>query len=157
MKLDLDRIETKIQFIKKNLSFLQGLTDYSESEFVKDMRNFYSAVHALQISIEAMLDVFTHIVARLHLGAPSNDHETLQVARDQGLINAEQYQKFFDMNKFRNKVVHGYLDVDAKKIYKMLHHDLGDFQLFFDAVRRVVEREQAKEKNSRAKKTNSKK
>lgn len=156
MKLDEKRIEVKVRFIKKNLAFLETLRYYSETEFMGDQRNFYSAVHALQVSIEAMLDIFTHIVARLHLGAPANDHETLQAVLDKGLISQDHFQRYFQMNKFRNKVVHGYLDVDAKKVYAMLQVNLGDFQLFFDDVRQVIEKEQAKEKSVKTKKSNGK-
>jgi uncharacterized protein YutE (UPF0331/DUF86 family) len=48
------------------------------------------------------------------------------------------------------------LDVDAKKVYGMLTTELGDFQLFFDDVRQVIEQERAKENNHRKKKTHAK-
>lgn len=151
MKLDLKRIEAKIQFIKDNLVLLQELSAHSESEFVADKVKFYAGIHALQISTEAMLDVFTHIVARLHLGAPTNDRETLEIMLQKGLISQEHFQRYFQMNKFRNKVVHGYMDVDAKKVFQMLQENLGDFQSFFDDLRRIIEGEQAKEKSAKKK------
>lgn len=157
MRLDEERISEKIRFIKDNLIFLEQLAQYPESEFVADKVKFYAAIHALQISIEAMLDVFTHIVARLQLGAPTDDRATLEAALKHSLISQDHFQRFFDMNKFRNKVVHGYLDIDAKKVYKMLTTNLNDFQLFFDDIRRVIEKERAKENNSKKKKINGKK
>jgi len=156
MRLDEKQIEAKIAFIKQNLEFAEQLSRYSLAEFEQDRRNFYSAVHALQISIDAMLDVLSHIIARLHLGAPTNDRETLEIALKHRLISSDHFQRFFEMNKFRNKVVHGYLDVDAKKVYAMLTTELGDFQLFFDDVRQVIEQERAKENNHRKKKTHAK-
>ena len=73
MRLDLKRIQEKIQFIQNNLALLRGWSNVEERDFVQDTRSFYAAVHALQISIEAMLDAFSHVVARLHLGAPTTD------------------------------------------------------------------------------------
>jgi uncharacterized protein YutE (UPF0331/DUF86 family) len=105
---------------------------------------FYAGVHALQVSIEAMLDILTHIVARLHLGAPTDDRTTLETARKHNLISEDHLRRYVQMNKFRNKVVHGYIDVDAHKVYAMLQNDLGDFQLFFDDVRQVIEQERAR-------------
>jgi uncharacterized protein YutE (UPF0331/DUF86 family) len=148
MKLDMERIQARIQFIESNLAFLQGLARYSEADFLADARNYYSGVHALQISIEAMLDILTHIVARLHLGAPADDHETLNIALSSGLVSEEHLQKYSQMNKFRNKVVHGYMDVDAHLVYTMLHENLGDFKLFVDDIRKVVEIELAKDSNT---------
>lgn len=77
-RLDLERLETKRQFIDDNLAFLRELAAIEKSAFVNDRTRFYAAVHALQICIEAMLDMFAHLVARLHLGVPRDDRETLE-------------------------------------------------------------------------------
>lgn len=154
MDLDLQRVDTKIQFIKDNLALLQRLSAYAEADFVADKVKFYAAVHALQISIEAMLDVFSHVLARLHLGVPANDRATLEIALEKGLTTQGHFAKYIEMNKFRNKVVHGYMDVDAKTVYRILQSDLGDFQLFFDDIRKIIQNEQAKDRNSKHKKAN---
>lgn len=52
------------------------------------------------------------------------------------------------MSKFRNKVVHGYIDVDAKTIYETMQKRLGDFDLFFADVKRMIHQEQARAKES---------
>jgi uncharacterized protein YutE (UPF0331/DUF86 family) len=145
MRLDLDRIQAKRQFIDDNLAFLRELAAMDESTFVSDRRSFYAAVHALQISIGAMLDVCAHIVARLHLGVPRNDRETLEALRDKGVISQEHFQRYFEMSKFRNKVVHGYIDVNAPTVYQTLQNDLGDFDLFFADVKRMIAQEQERD------------
>ncbi len=157
MRLDEKRIDLRIQFIKDNLVFLRELAARSEAEFEVDRVTFYAAVHALQISIEAMLDIFSHISARLHLGVPANDKELLDAVLDKKLISEQHHRRYFQMNKFRNKVVHGYLDVDAKKVYGMLQDDLGDFDMFFEDIGRIVASEQAQNRNSQRKKLNGKK
>jgi uncharacterized protein YutE (UPF0331/DUF86 family) len=136
-----------MRFIQDNLELLREMSSIDEATFVGDRVKFYAAVHALQISIEAVLDIFTHIIARLHLGVPTSDLETLQVAKEKKLESEEHFQRFWSMNKFRNKVVHGYMDVDAKQLYKTLHRDLGDFQLFFDDIRQVIAKDLAKGTN----------
>ncbi len=151
MTLDAGRIEERIQLIKDNLALLNELANYAEADFVGDKRNLYAAAHALQVSVDAMLDTFTHVISRLHLGAPKNDREVLEVALKKGLTSEAHFRKFVEMNKFRNKVVHGYMDVDAKTVYKMLHEDLGDFDLFFADVKRIIEKEQTRENNSNRK------
>lgn len=149
MTLDIKRIETKIQFIEDNLSLLRELSASSESEFVSDRVKFFAAVHALQVSIEAMLDIFSHVIARRHLAVPANDRETLEIALKKGLTIKEHFVRYVEMNKFRNKVVHGYIDVDAKAVYTMLHRDLGDFELFFADVRKMIKDDPAPEGDKR--------
>ncbi len=157
MKLDLKRIEAKLQFIEDNLALIRQLGGYPEVEFVADIRNVYTSVHALQISIEALLDIFSHIVARLHLGAPSNDREMLDLLLQKGLISDAHAQRYFQMSKFRNKVVHGYMDVDPGQVYAMLQQDLDDFQLFFGDIKRIIENSVTKERKSTRKKARSRK
>lgn len=157
MKLDLKRIEAKLQFIEDNLALIRQLAGYSEVEFVGDVRNVYTSIHALQISIEALLDIFSHIVARLHLGAPSNDREMLELLLQKRLISDAHAQRYFQMSKFRNKVVHGYMDVDPGQVYAMLQRDLDDFQLFFADIKRIIENAMTKERTPTRKKTRSRK
>lgn len=145
MRLDLARLESRRQFIEDNLSFLRELASIEQSVFVSDKKSFYAAVHALQISIEAMLDMGGHVVARLHLGAPTNDREILEALREKGVISQEHFQHFIGMTRFRNKVVHGYIDVDASTVYKMIQNELSDFSLFFSDMKAVIEQERIRD------------
>jgi uncharacterized protein YutE (UPF0331/DUF86 family)/predicted nucleotidyltransferase len=155
MRLDLKRIQEKIQFIQDNLALLKTWSAVDEAAFVNDTRTFYAAIHALQISIEAMLDTFSHILARLHLGAPTTDREMLEALRQKGLISQSHFQTYAEMSKFRNKVVHGYIDVDAKIIYQTMSSRLDDFELFFGDVKQIIETEIAREDNAQLKEEDS--
>ena len=150
MRVDLKRIQSKAQFIQDNLVLLRAWSKLEEKDFVEDPRTFYAAVHALQISIEAMLDVLSHIVARLHLGAPTTDREMLEALLQKGLISQEHFQIYADMTKFRNKVVHGYIDVDAKIIYATMQKRLSDFDLFFADLKYIIADEQARDSKDKS-------
>ncbi len=139
MKLDLDRIQQRTQFISSNLELLYQLRDQSEQEFSQDRIKLFAAAHLLQTAIDAMLDIFAHMIARLGLGAPTNDRETLEVIRKKGLICQDHFRRYIEMNKFRNLVVHGYLHTDPQRVHKILHSDLGDFELFMDDVKHIVQ------------------
>lgn len=152
MEIDLQRVDTKIQFIKDNVALLQQLSAYSEADFAADKIKVYAAVHALQVSIEAMLDIFSHVLARRHLGVPANDRATLEIALEKKLTSPNHFAKYIEMNRFRNKVVHGYLDVDAQTVYALLQENLNDFQMFFEDVRHIIENEHAPERNGKRKK-----
>jgi uncharacterized protein YutE (UPF0331/DUF86 family) len=156
MRPDPKRVKEKVEFIQKNLAKLQKLRRLSEEEFLGDFRNVDAAMHELQVSLEAMLDLLSHIIARLRLGAPTNDAETLDLAREHGLIAEDHHRRFFQMHKFRNLVVHGYLKVDDKRIYKILRESYGDFELFLADVNRIIETERVKEANAKRKKANNK-
>ncbi len=117
-----------------------------EEEFIGDPRSLYASVPALQVSIEAMLDVFSHIVARLHWGVPTTDREMLETLLKKELISQDHFQIYAAMSKFHNRVVHGYIDVDARIIYKTMQNRFMDFDLFFSDVKRIIQNEQEEDK-----------
>jgi len=153
MRFDLKRVNEKTEFIEKNLAKMRILGDVAEKEFFADFRNVDSAAHELQVSVEAMLDVLSHLVARMRLGSPTNDAEVLNLAREHGLISPDHYRRFFQMPKFRNLIVHGYLRTDEKRVYTILRENLDDFGLFLSDVNKVI---QAEQKNDKPKNGNGK-
>ena len=89
----------------------------------------------------------------MRLGSPTNDAEVLDLAREHGLISSDHYRRFFQMHKFRNLVVHGYLRTDEKRVYTILCENLDDFGLFLSDVNKVI---QAEQKNDKPKQGNGK-
>lgn len=74
-----DKIRDKLQRIKDNLVKLNNIRGIDFAQFRESP--FYSegATRLLQISIEAMIDIGNHIVARNHLGTPKTYGETFQI------------------------------------------------------------------------------
>jgi len=142
MNLDPDVIRARIQFIEDTLKHLESLAAYSLDEFDSDFRNVEAAKHLLQVAIECMLDICTHIVARLRLGVPNDDRETLTLLRDKELLPAEHVTTYQTMNSFRNRVVHLYLTADPGEVYRVLREDLDDFRMFIADVQQIVARQQ---------------
>ena len=140
MELDLDVIRGRIQFIEDSLKLLEALAKDSPDQFEGDFRNVEAAKHLLQIAIESMLDICTHIVARLRLGMPNDDRETLALLREKELLPAEHVATYQAMNSFRNRIVHLYLAVDPREVYRILQEDLDDFRMFIADVQRIVAR-----------------
>jgi uncharacterized protein YutE (UPF0331/DUF86 family) len=143
MKLDLDVIRGRIQFIEDNLELLESLAAYRFDEFKDDFRNVEAAKHLLQVAIESMLDICTHIVARLRLGVPNDDRETLALLRDRDLLPATHVATYQAMNSLRNRIVHLYHDVDPQEIHRILREDLDDFRMFIADVQRIVAKQQS--------------
>jgi len=138
MELDLGRIRERFQLVESNLERLEWLATHELAKFVADFRNLEAAKHLLQVSIEALLDVCSHIVARWRLGAPADNQETLEVLARQGLLPADHLQTFLEMNAFRNRVVHGYMDVDPVRVYEIVGNELGDIRQFIADLEAIV-------------------
>ena len=137
-KIDPEIIAEKISLIAENMDKLKFLKELPEDEFYQDFRNLYSTKHLLQISIEAMIDIANHIIARMGLGRPKSYAESFSILAEKNIIEADLSDIFATMAKFRNRVVHLYNTVDPSEVRSILHNNLGDFAIFLEQIRLYI-------------------
>ncbi|MHB1043110.1 MAG: type VII toxin-antitoxin system HepT family RNase toxin [Eubacteriales bacterium] len=132
--VDRVKLRQKIAFIEKNLRLLEELKSVPFEKFDRDSINFNAAVRVLQISIETMLDIANHIVARERLGVPNTYAESLDLLASGKVITPEYAARAKNMARFRNRAVHLYMDMNEKEVYNILRNDLDDFREFIQQV-----------------------
>ncbi|CDF59149.1 type VII toxin-antitoxin system HepT family RNase toxin [Thermobrachium celere] len=132
--IDRDKILVKLSFLQDNINKLVKLSALTEEEFLSDFRNVYSAKYLLQTSIEAMLDISNHIVARNKWAKIESNKDSFEALYKNGIIPEEYIDKFFMMAKFRNRIVHMYIDIDDKVIYSILKNNIEDLKVFIDCI-----------------------
>ncbi|NLY37919.1 MAG: DUF86 domain-containing protein [Firmicutes bacterium] len=135
---DLDKITDKMNFILDNLDKLKFLRDIPEEKFYNDFRNIESAKYLLQITIESMIDIANHIIARKRMGRPKTYGDSFTLLQDNKIISPEKVKVFKTMVKFRNRVVHLYQEVNPAEIYKILHNNLQDFTGYLEQIRKYI-------------------
>lgn len=126
--VDIERIRKKILLIEDNLTKLEKISQYPLGEFKNDFMKHESAKHLLQVSIEAMIDIANHIVARERFGVPNTSADSFKLLMENGIISPESFSKYSAMAKFRNRIVHLYGDVDLEEIYRILSGNLDDLK-----------------------------
>lgn len=132
--IDRDKILVKLSFLQDNINKLEELKQLSEEDFLGDFRNIYSAKYLLQTSIEAMLDISNHIVARNKWSKIESNRDSFEALYKNGIIPQEYIDRFFLMAKFRNRIVHMYIDIDDKVIYNILKNNIEDLKIFIDCI-----------------------
>lgn len=132
--IDKERINHKIVLIENNLAKLQELSKLDENEFKSDFRNIESSKHLLQVSVECMIDICEHIVAKERLGIPDTAAECIRMVFSRGYISNINVETYITMTKFRNRIVHLYNDLDENEIYQILRNNLSDFSLFIKDI-----------------------
>lgn len=133
----LQKIRQKLDFLRKNLRTLKTFQQMSLEEFTNDPINCLAATRVLQISIEAIIDIANHIIAREGLGIPKTYQEAIGLLIANGYLPKENESNYRNMIKFRNRVVHLYEEVDEKEVYRIIINNLDDFT---DFIRVMVER-----------------
>jgi len=132
--IDRDLLTAKIGYIEKNLKQLESLQKIPEETFLKDDLFIGAAKYYLQTCIEAMLDIAHHVIARQRYRSPENYVDSFRVLGEEGILPDTYLKVFYQMARFRNRVVHLYHEVDDKDVYKILQTGLSDFRVFIRAM-----------------------
>ncbi len=92
-----------------------------------------AARYALQTAIEALIDIAYHLSAKLAQHAPQDAHDAFVTMVREGILDSADLPRYRDMLRFRNRVVHGYLDMDNARIYGMIQgQDLKDIEAILE-------------------------
>ncbi|MFB6279299.1 MAG: DUF86 domain-containing protein, partial [Salinibacter sp.] len=110
--VDANVLRRRLQKLSEYLDILRTTQEYSRSEFVEDPYLYGSAERFLQLSIEAINDMASHVVVDENLGAVERARDLPDIFESEGLIGEETREQWTDMIGFRNALVHDYLDID---------------------------------------------
>jgi uncharacterized protein YutE (UPF0331/DUF86 family) len=132
-------VQNKLDIIPENLEKMEILRAMGYKEFTSDFRNVDSALHRLQTSIQALVDIGGYIIASLGLRTPGTSGEVIDILVERGLINPEQRDRYISMIQFRNRIVHFYNDVDLKILYQILQEEMTDIRELYRALTQIIE------------------
>jgi len=115
-----EHIEAKLDSLRESLERLAELPQASFEDFAADFRTIDSALHRLQTSIQALIDLASHRVAQLGLRTPRTSFEVFERLEEAGHLPPGSALRFAPIVGFRNRVVHLYERVDARIVYRIL-------------------------------------
>ncbi len=126
--MTLDEVQSKLAVLRDNLEKLARIPQSSFEEFAGDFRNLDSALHRLQTSIQALIDLGSFAMARLGLGVPGTSREILERLEAAGELPAGSTTRFGSIFGFRNRVVHLYDRLDPAIVYEILTNERADIE-----------------------------
>jgi uncharacterized protein YutE (UPF0331/DUF86 family) len=130
---DVDLIEKKLAFIE---TCLRQLRDLCQPERIPvDIREERFAAHTLQIAIQAVQDVASHIVSEGRLGEPETNRALFDLLCANGWLDPELSGMIQRMIGFRNIVVHGYQHLNPIILQDLVVNRLDDLLAFTSAIR----------------------
>jgi uncharacterized protein YutE (UPF0331/DUF86 family) len=121
-------VRGKLDVIAANQHQLLWLRALSKEEFAGDVRNLDSALHRLQTTIQALLDISAYVVGSLNLATPQHNADLILALRDAGFIDAAAADDYIRMVGFRNRVVHLYNRIDPDLVYEILQKHIDDLE-----------------------------
>ncbi len=121
-----DAVPTKLAIVRENLEKLERIPQASWQEFDADFRNLDSALHRLQTTIQALIDIACYVVALRGLGVPRTSMDALEKLEAAALLPPGSAQRFSPIVGFRNRIVHLYDRIDPQIVYAILTRNRGD-------------------------------
>jgi uncharacterized protein YutE (UPF0331/DUF86 family) len=121
-----DAVPTKLAIVRENLEKLERIPQASWQEFDADFRNLDSALHRLQTTIQALIDIACYVVALRGLGVPRTSMDALEKLEAAALLPSGAAQRFAPIVGFRNRIVHLYDRIDPQIVYAILTRNRGD-------------------------------
>ena len=134
MTVDKDLVATRVARIRVELRHLTRLDTLSLDQFLASSTEQHAVERELQIAIEACLDIGHHVVSREGLRRPGDYRDVFVILREAGILDAGLGSRLEEMAGFRNRLVHGYFDVDPRRVYEIARTDLGDIEAFVAAI-----------------------
>lgn len=134
-----DLLQSKLVVLRDNLEHLAQLPQDSFAEFSADFRTLDSALHRLQTSIQALIDIGSYVLAELGLGAPATSRAILELLEQHGKLPQGSVTRFGPIFGFRNRIVHLYDRVDPEIVYRVLVERRDDLAELADHLLAALE------------------
>jgi uncharacterized protein YutE (UPF0331/DUF86 family) len=138
--MDTTAIGERLVRIQKCLRVLHDFQPMRYEEFAENYLYTDAAAYNFQTAIQAALDVGSIILADQEVMIPKRYSDIFPALAEIGVLPAGLAHKLVNMAKFRNVLVHLYLEVDLKRVYRYLQEDLGDFEAFARHVSEWLQR-----------------
>jgi uncharacterized protein YutE (UPF0331/DUF86 family) len=136
--IDREIVATRLSKLRDNLRKLRKVAAKPQDEYLSSDTEKALAEHYLRLSLEAMLDTGNHVIAVQGYRKPLKLREIPIILAENGVIPRELANKMSHATGLRNRLVHGYTDIDHETIYSILQNDLGDLEAFAIAIGRFV-------------------
>jgi len=136
--IDRGVIREKMGTVERNLEEARKIGKQDLKAFSGNYRDILAAKHALLESIEACLDIASHIIAEKGFRRPADYKDMFNILGENGIISPGLFERLAEMAKFRNFLVHKYAEIEERRLHKILRENLSDIEEFLKAIARFL-------------------
>jgi uncharacterized protein YutE (UPF0331/DUF86 family) len=134
MELDKELINLRIDVIERNLAEIQEITAEGYSHFKSNYRDELAAKQALLESIEACIDISNYIISTQGFRRPMDYKDIFLIMGEQDILDKTLSRKMQEMAKFRNVLVHRYINIENERLFQLMENETSDFKEFIRQI-----------------------
>ncbi len=132
-------IVPRIDGILRDIEKLKKIGSVSLQEFSSNEDTFALAQFHLRQALEGVFHISEHILSRLNGGRSTEYKEIARRLGEHKIVPVDfANQRLTKMAGYRNRLTHFYASVSKEEIYKIIHEDLDDFQIFIHAIKELL-------------------
>ncbi len=113
-------VANRVALIRRLLDEAATLPLGDLDAFTRDPRMVAAGESYLRRTLEALLDIARHVLAKGFARGPSEYAEVARQLGEVGVVSSRQADRLVLMARYRNRLVHGYHQVKAPELYDLL-------------------------------------
>jgi uncharacterized protein YutE (UPF0331/DUF86 family) len=129
-------VADRIARVEATLDDIRALPLEDDETFFSDRRNVWTAESCLRRSLEALLDLGRHILAKGFGRGVSEYKEIALRLQEQAVLPDEEADLLRVLAGYRNRLVHFYHEVSEEELYQISAHQLNDLERILEAYKR---------------------
>ncbi len=129
----------RIEKVKEYLDYLYKIKENcSIDDFKHNPMIYASSERFLHLSIEALLDIGTHVISDENLGKVEFYSDIPKLLHQHGYLTKELTDLFIKIIGFRNILVHEYLEIDLDIVYNVMKNSLNDLEKILKEMAKIL-------------------
>lgn len=135
--VDPERLHRVLRRVTDDLSVLAGYAEADADDILTDPARMGHVKYLFVTALEGCIDAAQHVCASEGWGPPETNAEAVRLLARHGVLPEVVAGRVAAAVGFRNVLVHGYAEVDDRRVVENLQR-LDDLETFVDALARLV-------------------
>lgn len=134
MEINKKRIQEKLHHLSIQILHLNEiLSTNTPEEFKQSWQTYNLAERIIEIIMQIIIDICTHIVASLDQ-APQTYSGCMEVLKNKGILDLELSNNLIDAVKMRNLIVHQYEVIDYERLFSLISKLITDSEAYKNSI-----------------------
>jgi len=128
----------RLNWINKMIGEIHSLPLSDYETFAKDKRNIWSAESCLRRSLEALMDLGRHILAKGFGRGVTEYKEIAFYLQEEGVLDKSESALLRILAGYRNRMVHFYHEVSNEELFEICCSRLSDIKDVADSIKEWI-------------------
>lgn len=124
----------RLKKLEEYIKYLEKYQEVSLEQFLQEHSIHSTVERDFHLAIECVLDIGNHVISDLRYRNPESYADIIVILGEEGVIPREFAKEFTSAAKFRNVLVHDYVNINRRIVYQYLQERLADFRKFMGYI-----------------------